>query len=264
MHARHRIYHIPICPFSQRLEILLELKGARDQVDFEAVDITQPRPAWLLALTGGSTALPVMLTPEGVAIKESLVILDYLDEAMPGARIARSNPVERAVERMLVAQEGAFTAAGYRYVMNRDRQAMRDLRAQLLRCYEDLDRFLSAHARHECWLFDDYGIAELVFTPLFMRFWFVEYYEDFELPRETRFARVRRWRDACIAHPAAQQTSREEIVKLYYDYALGLGNGALPAGRARSSFSFEPHWRTRPWPPRDKFLSVTDAQLGLV
>ena len=26
------IHHIPVCPFSQRVEILLELKGLRDQV----------------------------------------------------------------------------------------------------------------------------------------------------------------------------------------------------------------------------------------
>ena len=67
---------------------------------------------------------------------------------------------------------------------------------------------------------------------------------DFELPEDREFARVRVWREACLAHSAAQQVSREEIVKLYFDYALGAGNGALPAGRSVSSFVFEPHWRT--------------------
>jgi glutathione S-transferase len=97
-----------------------------------------------------------------------------------------------------------------------------------------------------------------------MRFWFLDYYEGFELPDEPGFDRVRRWRDACLAHPAAQQVSREEIVKLYYDYALGYGNGAVPEGRALSSFVFEPHWRDRPWPPRDKYSEwPEDAELGL-
>ncbi len=63
---------------------------------------------------------------------------------------------------------------------------------------------------------------------------------------------------------AAQQVTREEIVKVYYDYAKGAGNGAPLPGRSRSSFVFEPHWRTRPWPPRDKYTtSATDAELGL-
>ena len=96
-----------------------------------------------------------------------------------------------------------------------------------------------------------------------MRFWFLEYYEGFYVPGE--LARLRRWRDACVSHPAAQQVSREEVVKLYYDYSLGAGNGALPAGRSVSSFAFEPDWRKRPWPPRDKWgPAATDAELGLV
>jgi glutathione S-transferase len=42
---------------------------------------------------------------------------------------------------------------------------------------------------------------------------------------------VRRWRDACLAHLAAQQVTEERIVKLCYDYARGAGNGALLPGR---------------------------------
>jgi glutathione S-transferase len=75
---------------------------------------------------------------------------------------------------------------------------------------------------------------------------------------------VRRWRDACLAHPAARQVSREEVVKCYYDYARGFGNGALPEGRRVSSFAFAPHWSERPWPPRDKYRpGAGDAALGL-
>ena len=76
------IYHIPVCPFSQRVEILLELKGRRDAVRFSVVDITRPRDAALLELSRGSTALPIMQTERGV-LKESLVILRYLDELFP-------------------------------------------------------------------------------------------------------------------------------------------------------------------------------------
>ncbi len=70
------VYHIPVCPFSQRLEILLALKGLDDRVAFHVVDIT--RPGWLLEKTRGTTALPVLETPEGGIIKESMVILRYL------------------------------------------------------------------------------------------------------------------------------------------------------------------------------------------
>lgn len=263
--TRPVVCHIPVCPFSQRLEILLALKGLTGAVDFHVVDITRPRPDWLLKRTGGTTAMPVLLLPDGGVIKESLVILRYLDEAFPEPTIARRDPYERAVERMLIAHEGPFTGCGYRFVMNRDPAARAGFVEQMLGEYARLDAFLRRHNPNGTFLFDGFGLADAVFTPVFMRFWFLDYYEGFDLPETGEYARVRRWRDACLAEPRARQVSREEIVKLYYDYALGCGNGALPEGRKISSIAFEPHWSGRPWPPRDKYgRAATDQDLGLL
>lgn len=255
------VHHIPVCPFSQRLKILLELKGRPDAVRFNVVDITRPREPWLLALSRGTTALPVMETGRGV-LKESLVLLRYLDEAFAQPAIARADPYERAVENMLIAQEGDFTADGYRLVMNQDPARRDALRDRLLSRFAVLDDFLRWQNPEGTFLFERFGLAEAVFAPIFVRFHFLDYYEGFELP--PGLDRVRHWRDACLAHPAAQQVSREEVVKAYYDYARGAGNGALPEGRRVSSFAFEPHWSARPWPPRDKYRpGADDATLGL-
>ena len=265
MPAKPIVHHIPVCPFSQRLEILLALKGLTDAVEFRVVDITRPRDPALLVRTRGSTALPVLELPDGRIVKESLVILAWIEESFVEPRVARADPYERAVERMLIAKEGPFTAAGYRFAMNRDLQARDAHHDRMLRLYAELGDFLDEHNPGGTWLFDTFGLAEVVFTPMFMRFWFLDYYEGFELPDDSDFARVKRWHDACLAHPAAQQVSREEIVKLYYDYTQGAGNGALPPGRTRSSFVFDPHWVERPWPPRDKYaVAADDRALGLV
>ncbi len=256
------VYHIPVCPFSQRLEILLELKGRRDGVRFSVVDITRPRDPALLQLSRGSTALPIMKTAQG-ALKESLVILRYLDELFPEAPVARSDPYERAVESMLIAMEGDFTGAGYRFVMNQDRDRRAACREAMIAQYRRLNDFLEWQNPAGTYLFARFGLAEAVFAPLFMRFWFLDYYEDFDVAG-LGLERVRRWRDACLVHRAAQQVCREEIVKLYYDYAMGAGNGALLPGRKLSSFAFEPRWQDRPWPPRYKYgLAATDSVLGL-
>ncbi|WP_366655661.1 glutathione S-transferase family protein [Fodinicurvata sp. EGI_FJ10296] len=263
--TRPLVCHIPVCPFSQRLEILLSLKGLTGAVDFHVVDITRPRPDWLLERTRGTTAMPILLTPKGGVIKESLVILRYLEEIFPIPAIARHDPFERAIERMLIAHEGAFTTCGYRFVMNRDTSVRAEFAARMLDEYARLDAFLRRHNPGGIFLFEEFGLAETVFTPMFKRFLFLEYYENFDLPESADFARVRQWRDTCLAHPSAQQVSREQIVKLYYDYALGAGNGALPEGRTVSSFTFDPHWTERPWPPREKYgRAATDRELGLL
>lgn len=252
------IHHIPVCPFSQRLEILLALKGCRDAVEFRVVDITKPRPPELQALSGGSTALPLAVAPDGTVLRESLVILRWLDATL-GPRIAAPEPLAHAVEDLFATLCAPFTDAGYRLVMNQDLERRAALHDALLARYAEIDAFLVRHP-----VVAASGWALAVFTPMFVRFAFLDWYEAFVLPAEPRFARVRAWREACLTHPAAQQVSAEEVVKLYADYALGFGNGALPPGRTRSSFAFDPHWRHRPWPPRDKYGAAwSDAELGL-
>lgn len=259
------VHHIPVCPFSQRLEILLELKRCREQVVFEVVDITRPRPPELLALTGGQTALPVLVADDGTVLRESLVILRYLDALFAEPRIAQADPLRHAVEDGLASMAGEFADAGYRLVMNQDPARRAALTEALLAQYARLDAFLLRHAERGPWLFGRFGWAECVYTPLFMRFWFLGWYEGFELPDEPRFARVRAWQEACTGHRAARQVTPEQVIKLYADYAAGAGNGALPPGRTRSSFAFEPHWSARPWPPRGKTgRPPSDAELGLV
>jgi glutathione S-transferase len=258
------VHHIPVCPFSQRLEILLALKGLRDEVEFHVVDITKPRDEALLRKTRGTTALPVMELPDGRILKESLVILRYLEDIYPEPAVAQRDPYRRAVENMMTRMEGDFTNQGYSFVMNQSLERRESMNEGMLKQYARLNDFLVEHSPTGTFLFEEFGWAEAVFTPMFMRFWFLEYYEDFDLPAGEAYERVRRWRDACLAHPAAQQVSREEIVKLYYDYAKGAGNGSRLPGREKSSFAFLPDWRERPWPPKDKYgTSATDAQLGL-
>lgn len=265
MPGKFVIHHIPVCPFSQRIEILLALRGQGDAVEFRVVDITRPRDPDLLAKTRGTTALPVLETPDGKIIKESLVILRYLDEILPDGPLRRRDPGEHATESMLIAKEDPFVTAGYLFVLNQDLSKRDAHRDRLLALYRGLNDFLVEHNPDGTWLFDAFGLAEAVYTPIFKRFWFLDYYEDFELPTGPDYDRVRHWRAACMAHPATDQVSEEEIVKLYYDYALGAGNGALINGRKVSSFVFEPDWRTRPWPPRAKYDgTASDAALGLV
>ncbi len=259
------IYHIPVCPFSQRVEILLKLKGLEDEVDFRVMDVTTPRPDWFLKMTDGTTSMPVMDLGDGRVIKESLVILQYVEDAFGDTPVMRKDPYERAIERLMITKASDFTMAGYIMVMNTDLAKKDALRDKLLDHYAWLDAFLFKHNRDGTWLFEEFGMAEVVFTPLFMRFWFLDYYEAFELPEDGRFDRVAKWREACLKHSAAQQVTKREIVTVYYDYAVGLGNGALPEGREVSSFAFEPAWDTRPLPPKDKYERVaTDEELGLI
>lgn len=256
------LYHFPGCPYSERVEIVLELKGLGAQVRDVEVDMSAPRPQWLLQKTRGTTALPAFEAPEGT-LKESLVIMRYLEQRFPARPVANPDPFLHAVEGMMVATDGAFSGPGYQMIRNQDPAKRGELRAAVDAQYARLDAFLRDWGRGDPWLFADFGWAEAAFTPLLKRLEFLAYYEDYAIP--AALGRVRAWRDACLAHPAAQHRTVEEVVKLYYDYTRGAGGGSLAPGRSVSSFALEPNWRSRPMPPRDKWgrPAATDAELGL-
>ena len=262
-----KLLQIPVCPFSQRLHILLTLKGEGDALPTEVVDITKPRDPEFLAKTNGSTALPVLEVEGKGILRESLVLMEFLDAVVGEKKIARDDPFEHGVENLMIQAYGSpLAGAGYGMVLNQDEAKRGQCEEKLLGVYKGLNDFLTQHNPDGTFLFDEFGYAEAAFTPLFQRFWFLEYYDGFAIPESEDFARFKTWHDACVSHPSAQQTSKEEIVKLYYDYALGCGNGRLPEGRSVSSFAFEPHWSTRPYPPPTKYASspVSDADLGLL
>ena len=54
------LYHIPVCPFSQRFEILLELKGLRSAVNFSVVDITTNGMVIIEMIANGGAIIHVM------------------------------------------------------------------------------------------------------------------------------------------------------------------------------------------------------------
>jgi len=257
------LYHIPGCPFSERIEILLELKGLHGILSDVEIDISKPRPDWLLEKTRGTTALPALTIDNGATLKESMVIMRYIEQRWPQRPVARLDPYEHALEQMLCAGDGAFSGSGYRMILNRDASKRDEMRAAVDAEYAKINDFLTYYSPGNVFLFDQFGWAEAVYTPLFKRLWFIEYYEGYEIP--AALTRVRTWRDACVAHSAAHHHSHEELIKLYYDYSQGGGNGRIPEGRNISSFTLEPNWKSRPMPPRDKWgQPATDAELGLI
>jgi glutathione S-transferase len=255
------LYHFPGCPYSERVEILLALKGLGDVLEDVEIDISTPRPAWLLEKTRGTTALPALDCARGT-LKESVVILRYLDTCLPGPSVAHTDPFRHAIEGMFAALDSRFAVAGYALLRNRDPARIAALRAATDAQYERLDQFLVDYGGPGPFLFEQFGWAEAMLVPLLKRLECLGYYEGYEIP--TTLRRVTAWREACLAHPAAQSRRLEEIFRLYYDYSQGIGGGAIPPGRLKSSFSIDPHWNSRPMPPRDKWhVAATDRELGL-
>lgn len=249
--AKIELYSMAVCPFAQRARIMLGLKG----IDFELteIDITTPRPDWFLRINPLGQ-VPV-IRHEGKLLNESSVICEYLEDAFPEPRILPKSPYTRALARILVDYANQkFVPAMYRLLMNQDRAAEPKLMDEALSTWRWVSEFLDRHNPDGRYLDegDGFSLAEVNFAPFFMRYCLNDYYRGFRLPDEPVYARVRRFRDASLAHPLVRETgmSDEDFIKLYYDYSLGFGNGAAPPGSAHSSFDLRIPLADRPMPPR--------------
>lgn len=255
------LYHFPGCPYSERVEIILNLKGLSGAIDDVELDLSKPRPDWLLEKTGGSTSLPVLDCGTQV-LRESAVVLRYVDSQFPEHQVRHPDPLQHAIESMLGLMDSKYARAGYALLRNRDPDKREACRQAIDAEYEQLDGFLCRYGGAGPFLFENFGWAEVILTPLMKRLECLAYYEDYCIPEALE--RVTAWHAACLSHPAAQSRKLEEILKLYYDYSRGVGGGALVDGRRKSSFALDPPWSDRPMPPRDKWgEGATDTELGL-
>lgn len=176
------LFKLPLRQTAGIVTSLLRLAGQTGAVSFYKFEITLPRAPRLLELTCGTTSQPILEITQGQVIKESLIILRYLEQGFADPPIARSDACERAVKNMLVTLEGSLTVAGYTFVMNHDWTRRARFEATMLNHYARLNDFLVQINPAGTSLFDRFGWAEAVFTLLFRRFWFLEYYEGFDLP----------------------------------------------------------------------------------
>lgn len=183
-----------------------------------------------LAPLAPARLVPVMRTPGGMVVGDTLAIAETLAERHPDAGLWPADPASRTFARWLVAEMHAgFTALRAACPM------------QLLRCYEgfeasdavrgDLDRletlWNTARTRfggEAPWLFGAYSLADVFFAPVAARI------AGYDLPVSPP---ARAYVDAHMAEPNFR-TWRAEALKVSYDpepYAIDLPSGPWPAPR---------------------------------
>ncbi|KAG6444793.1 pyrimidodiazepine synthase isoform X2 [Manduca sexta] len=97
-----RVYNMRLCPFAQRTILALNAK----QLDYEVINIDlTDKPEWLTSKSAFGK-VPALEIEEGVCIYESLVTVEYLEDAFPQRPLFPQDPVKKAFDKIIVEASG--------------------------------------------------------------------------------------------------------------------------------------------------------------
>ncbi|XP_052741767.1 pyrimidodiazepine synthase isoform X2 [Bicyclus anynana] len=97
-----RVYNMRLCPFAQRTILALNAKN----IDYEVVNINlAEKPEWLTSKSVFGK-VPSIEIKEGVCITESLITVEYLDDAYPEKPLLPKDPVRKALDKIIVEATG--------------------------------------------------------------------------------------------------------------------------------------------------------------
>lgn len=163
-----RVYNMKYCPYAQRSLLTLALKN----VTFDLVNINLMRkPTWFLerAILG---KVPVLELADGRTLGESLINMDYLDEAYPQPRILPTDPWKKAQEKVWVEIFGLTIMKIFKLFAASAKKDAKDVHEQLLQqLEEDLDKLDAELASRGTTFFggSQPGYLDLAIWPWFER-----------------------------------------------------------------------------------------------
>src|ERR1700755_3593114 len=108
------LYHLPLSPFSRKVRLVLAEK--RLPFDLRSEKVWERRPAYLELIPAGT--VPTLVEDNGLAIPDSGVICEYLEEAYPDTPLLGRTLAERVETRRLVAWfDGKFAREATRNLL---------------------------------------------------------------------------------------------------------------------------------------------------
>jgi glutathione S-transferase len=153
-----------LCPFVHRAAIMLHEKGVA--FDRRNVDLKN-KPDWLLAISPRGK-VPVLVA-DGVALFESAVICEFLDETHP-PRLVPADPFERARHRAWVEVANDLLAGQFRTLSATEPDEVEKQRAALDTLLARFEEAIGAGVLAE----EAFGLIHVAVAPALHRFVVIE------------------------------------------------------------------------------------------
>jgi glutathione S-transferase len=223
MAARLKLISHKLCPYVQRAVIALSEKG----VAFERIDIDLAnKPDWFHAISPlGKT--PVLQVGD-VAIFESAVILEYLEETQPKP-LHPADPLRRAEHRAWIEFGSAVLNDIAGFYAAADEATFKAKTAQLEQRFARLESRVAASPWFDG---DRFSLVDAVFGPVFRYFDVFDDIADFGILAGK--PKLARWRKALAARPSVRTAVSADYPSLLRDF-LDRRNSWLSGLQARAA-----------------------------
>ena len=185
-----------LCPYVQRAVIALKEKG----VPFERIDIDLAnKPDWFLKISPlGKVPVLVVTTDKGeVALFESNVICEYIEETQGGAKLHPVDPLKRAEHRAWMEFGSAILGDLWGLETTTDAATFESKRQALAAKFARVEAALGAGP---FFAGAPFSLVDAVFAPIFRYFDVFDELADLQVFTDT--PKVIAWRRALAAHPS--------------------------------------------------------------
>ena len=187
-----------LCPYVQRAVIALTEKG----VPFERIDIDLAnKPDWFLKISPlGKVPVLTVATDRGeVALFESNVICEYIEETQAGAKLHPEDALQRAEHRAWMEFGSAILGDLWGLETTTDAATFESKRQAIAAKFARVEAALGAGP---FFAGERFSLVDAVFAPIFRYFDVFDEFTDLAIFRDT--PRVRKWRAELAKRPSVE------------------------------------------------------------
>ncbi|MGY2845977.1 MULTISPECIES: glutathione S-transferase family protein [unclassified Bradyrhizobium] len=205
-----------LCPYVQRAVIALREKG----VPFERIDIDLARkPDWFLKISPlGKVPVLVVTRDDGkeVALFESNVICEYIEETQAGAKLHPQDPLVRAEHRAWMEFGSAILGDLWGLETATDAAAFESKRQAVVAKFARVEAALGAGP---FFAGQNFSLVDAVFAPIFRYFDLFDQLTD--LAVFTHTPKLRAWRSALAQRPSVRSAVSPDYPALLHAFLVG-------------------------------------------
>jgi glutathione S-transferase len=213
MAAALKLISHKLCPYVQRAVIALTEKG----VPFERIDIDLAnKPEWFLKISPlGKVPVLVVTGDDGeeVALFESNVICEYIEETQGGATLHPQGPLQRAQHRAWMEFGSTILSELWGLETTDDPAVFETKRKAVAAKFAQVEKTLGAAP---FFAGETFSLVDAVFAPIFRYFDVFDQLTDLSVFTDT--PKVRAWRKALAQRPSVQTAVGPDYPQLLHAF----------------------------------------------